>query len=1085
MPMTLLPAMDQSLQPPSPNAGSEWGDHGSGLGVLAKYSAALSVPATHVAAERLKSVPSPWARLLLFEQALYSPRHPAHKQITSEWRGFMASIGLAPYLGVEVTAHPLDLRVDSGPIASLRTMVPESDAAESWERIVIIKIDGQVVGATSPRTLVFTGMRRVATGRIAFLSNGRLVDPTVHYREQSDKVSLGMLREWLDATHKEITTRQNEISTFLGKTPSGDGAQAIPRVGSLLRTLDVWRKDADTAIGAVGRYPGELVQSTKPSPVAAAFPQRHGGNAAFASLLQVYPVPDLGTENALQIRGSQAVVNPGRTGLLTRQGQPYSGDALLPRGMSQAVENGRFRQATDEKAIGSTLPDLGALFQTKLLPVAGAAPERVLTLEANGIAYVYPFRPEILRHLKPEELAAWSHISGEAATGLVVSLRIPLMGDLELWYEQKFRGNDILAVDQVTAPLVTAWPDFESDTWKHYFYVERRAVKQGLQLEPWTGDAGTNAVQEKGPGLRWIRTERPARAWQASFAGAEGVLVTKPLAQRSSPRNHWDVSIDFGSTHTRVFHSAIGAGGASTTREVRLTARATPILGSDTSILYNFFATSDTQRGNDAEPASLVWLPASDARANSTRDWMPSDGVMFWGAVEEQANTSGLRGNLKWHRDDPTEKAAFHSYAAQLYLSIAAEAFAQDAAVRSVITAYPSVLPSNLRFRHRMEWQELQRYQVEVKTPRSESDAVASYFESKGAAVAANLFAVDVGGSTSDLTVWLTGKPSQGDSIRFAGDILSRVMAVEPEARAALDAALRRPPFNTNGILWDSADPSKNGLILNSLLRTLSQHPAYLRERDVLAKSIHDGTGSAGERVVAYLAYMFATVSFVLGMLARKHGARLDRYDVRFAGKGAEYLHWLEALATGASTSIPRTFFAAGLRLPADHAQAHVQIVPPGVEAKQEVGRGLLLKPAGAAQELDDRTTFMGETAYSANGHTLGWDAQLDIEALRSLSRPRSATPIQDMEQLRLFVETFQHDPGASKAARALGISAQALDNDVRDRIHARLFDPQSAWQAAQGNPQQGSDALLEPFFVTEAKVLLEVTTKHPGLFVD
>src|SRR5689334_19962054 len=104
-----LPELDQALQPPAPNAGTEWGEHDAGLPVLAKYSASLAVPHVDVSAEKLKSVPSPWARLLIFEQALFQPRHPVHSQIRSEWRGLLGAIGLAKHIGLSLQARAVDV----------------------------------------------------------------------------------------------------------------------------------------------------------------------------------------------------------------------------------------------------------------------------------------------------------------------------------------------------------------------------------------------------------------------------------------------------------------------------------------------------------------------------------------------------------------------------------------------------------------------------------------------------------------------------------------------------------------------------------------------------------------------------------------------------------------------------------------------------------------------------------------------------------------------------------------------------------------------------------------------------------------
>src|SRR5688572_30061936 len=109
----LLPELDYTGALPSPGSlGAGWAEHRTGQKVLGEYSDALVVNRGNPRAEELKSLPSPWARLLLFEQALLNERHPVHKQIVGEWRGLLACIGLANRLGINVKGE--GIRLPSG-----------------------------------------------------------------------------------------------------------------------------------------------------------------------------------------------------------------------------------------------------------------------------------------------------------------------------------------------------------------------------------------------------------------------------------------------------------------------------------------------------------------------------------------------------------------------------------------------------------------------------------------------------------------------------------------------------------------------------------------------------------------------------------------------------------------------------------------------------------------------------------------------------------------------------------------------------------------------------------------------------------
>jgi hypothetical protein len=1084
MPLRFLPQLDQELQPPMPNAGADFGAHGGGLSVLSKYSAALVVSHGDVPTERLKSVPSPWARLLLFEQALFSDRHPAHERIVQEWRGLLGCIGLSKHLGLQVEVRPVDITESAGAVRHLRAMAPVDQTKEIWDRLALLYIDGQLAGGTSPRTLVFTGIRPGQTGDAPFQRDGRLSDPVEHYRSVRDRDALALLAEWIGAMTMELRSHNAELQRLLGSIPAGQNAQPISRAELLMMQLDRWADDARRALDEIGRPRGPVVRAYSSSVIAAAFPTDHPAAQVFACIRCVEAADGVGTGNELTVDGLGGVADPGRTGRLLKDGQPFSGDVALPRGMTRRVLNGRFVQMTTAAAVAATWPDLETLFAERLIPVAEIRAESARGLSLGALRYLYPFKPELLDIVPAERLGGWITAEGDPATEITVRLSIPLQSGLQLEFRRTYSASDILRDDRVTTPLLTEWPDFEAPGWTHYYYHVRQLITASTPLwfEPHVqGQLDTYA--DDPAGLRWGCASTAPRTWIGRHGQSVGLLlaIRRPAVNASS--TPWDVSVDFGSTHTRVFRSSAGVDGRATTAEVQLTPRVRTLLGDDNQLAYHFFGGQVVDSGSNAEPPSLLWLPLPQVTARaSAESWLPSDGIMFWGSLQDAPNLDGLRGNLKWHRDDPRERAAFHSYVSQLYLAIAAEATARGATVTSLITAYPSVLPVELRHRHRQEWgQVARRFNVQLREPRPESDAVASFLiERQGAAVATNLLAVDVGGSTSDIAVWTNSRRAYSDSVRLAGDILSRLVASDYGAREAISAAVQRPPFNTNGVVWEAANGSRNGLLFNSLLRDLSKNPVFREERDVLAKNLNSGQGSAGERLLSHLAYLFATTSFFLGMAVKSVGLRADRYDIRFAGKGAEFLHWLEALSTGASRTLPANFFRAGAEL----TNEQVQVTPPGSEAKQEVGRGLLVQLLEQQEEHDERVTIVGEDGFKTGGRALGWADNLGFDVLRAIEVPAQPRPLETLKHLTSFIGAFQSDPASRKAARALGLVPASLNVELRDRIHNELFGPGSAWNAVRNaDREQEHRSLLEPFFITEAKILLEHLTGNHDLF--
>jgi hypothetical protein len=243
---------------------------------------------------------------------------------------------------------------------------------------------------------------------------------------------------------------------------------------------------------------------------------------------------------------------------------------------------------------------------------------------------------------------------------------------------------------------------------------------------------------------------------------------------------------------------------------------------------------------------------------------------------------------------------------------------------------------------------------------------------------------------------------------------------------------------------------------------------------------MYQGPGSPGERVIAHAGYLYATVSYLLGLMVRRQGSASDRYEVHFAGHGSEFLRWLDLMEDDASSELPAVFFCAGLG--SERSKVQVDVRLPGTDVKQEVGRGLLAPLVGDTAARRHRATFVGETGFFTDETGGGWDADLGVQTLSRLQPPTQAVPFEKLAHITDFVKVFAEQPVAESFARALGITPERLDLKLRDRIHDRLFGPQSAWRAAKA-AGAGDQSMLEPFFVVEAKALLEHVTGNPSLF--
>src|SRR5689334_24734306 len=74
----------------------EW-TRGMGVNRLETFAKNLDISEA-LQTDLLNSVPTPWARLLLFEAALYDAEHPAHEEVVDQWRGLLGTIALSELL---------------------------------------------------------------------------------------------------------------------------------------------------------------------------------------------------------------------------------------------------------------------------------------------------------------------------------------------------------------------------------------------------------------------------------------------------------------------------------------------------------------------------------------------------------------------------------------------------------------------------------------------------------------------------------------------------------------------------------------------------------------------------------------------------------------------------------------------------------------------------------------------------------------------------------------------------------------------------------------------------------------------------
>lgn len=216
---------------------------------LDKLADALFIGEKQAERSDVKSIPDPWAQMLVFDRALFDASHPLHATVLPQWRALIATIALMPEFSAAYTlsAQPVDLEQSRNGSLFARTLLdlePQRVLTPelSWRRPVALIIQerggagafsfgaGQPLGFLTPTALVAAGRasESVRCPDVPWLKNG-LSDPidaalsdrqfriladyvSALWRKLSERTDLeprlrGGLAQALEAFHREASAK--------------------------------------------------------------------------------------------------------------------------------------------------------------------------------------------------------------------------------------------------------------------------------------------------------------------------------------------------------------------------------------------------------------------------------------------------------------------------------------------------------------------------------------------------------------------------------------------------------------------------------------------------------------------------------------------------------------------------------------------------------------------------------------------------------------------------------------------------------------------------------------------------------------
>jgi hypothetical protein len=445
------------------------------------------------------------------------------------------------------------------------------------------------------------------------------------------------------------------------------------------------------------------------------------------------------------------------------------------------------------------------------------------------------------------------------------------------------------------------------------------------------------------------------------------------------------------------------------------------------------------------------------------------------GASSFDPSQPGMAFDLKWSSED-RDRTMVKAFLGQLCLQTAAELVAIGATSASWAFSYPTAFSTEQIEGFPEIWNQvttdcvartgLSRATQNAK--QTESVAAAQYFvHHLNAATQEGTIFIDIGGSTSDISVWQERRPVWQTSVLLAGrNIFSDYLWHNPEFlnsfnvdtaqlidQKAKSKTDRRPYYAlTDALLGDN-----HRVIFESL-------PINAGSQKVKALRQHLALGVSG---------LFYYVGSLLQYLTEIGIYRNNVPNVYVGGNGSKIFRWLDIDGEGHINALYKTVFSQGAGWTDD--QAFKVILSP--EPKMEAAYGLVCDPnlpsvnverkvlAGESfitdQTIEKGSGTAGKGEKDGGSRELPWNTTLTAESFT-----KRLAPPKKLERLNDFISAF------NQFARNQGLVATVdFTNEEAQEVGRGLGQSMSRYYKAKTT----TNIVVEPIFVIALRQWLEI----------
>lgn len=1040
------------------------------------------------------AIPTMWAHPLLFETALYDEKHPLHSQVVTQWRGMLAAIALAAVWGFPLKAELIklgDLEESNEFAKNLFKLLPNDtnvlytgvDGHNPWEDIYVFWWDDKSVGMSSPTTLIVPSLE----GEWKGLPWWREIDQWQTFHEiHRNKHELELLWHWL--------------KNLKGKLSKNNKAQETA-VNQILDLINSFQKDLGEYFSEASSLTEKELEKFSKEKLDSDYLGTALNIGALTALRPIKPVPKDSCVCLIPSEGKQRTKGEQRKDLLiidskiaTQWGEePHRIWVHKDKNLKSFTE-ADFKKWKDVSCIRPDdlfFPELWFINQQDALPgslLPKGAESLFFKSSITPLTPLIPINPILLEYLTPEDLKGRLEFKPNGDKSKVtVILDLPLSGvdnkAKSYRIEKEYSIKEENAIPEF--PVLEIWPNFRAEGWKKYYvFYYSKFGDNTFKVEISQKEQKSVDGEDEGNSYQILHLEEfPSFIICQNRQGNNiGIISVKPPKQIISTPEEWHVGVDFGTSFTNV---SVRQNNQQTGKPLQLEDLLLQVTSSSSGTrifaLYDYFIPKyfvDIE--NDQPPlSSLVTTKGSKSKPSldPTQTNAILDGRIYVPDNNDLKPKSWIHTNLKWSRD------ISNSYFSGLFLEhlfLHISALALNKGIRTIkwYFSYPSAFSLDHKRNYAKTCGKLieklkNKTGVDSDTPtldeskginyfRSESLTTAQYFSDYEDKQLIKSVCIDIGGGTSDISIWQDNVLVHQCSVKLAGrDIFAQFLVKNPKfLKERLDEKIELDDWQE---LESAAFHAKLEVYLRYNSEKLLDKIFYIRNEKDFQEFI---------RLISIgIAGLYYYVGILLKVLVKEGKCKPNisiskTIDFHLAGNGSRLLNWLDGTGKFKEKSEINSLLMLMLKKGSGFEDIQEVSTKLSNKPKNEVAHGLVLSDTKLRIENSEEVLISGETC-ELNGIQIEDDASFDIpkEDINNFE-------INDLVNLRKFLS---HCNSALQEVKIKPIKPLNEEDDIYhdsilwERVTLELKKITESFKGKRENIS------LEPPFILGLKALLKV----------